>query len=75
MWEGDTVLFAKGVFFNLYLHILQFIFIIFIITKTQKLGTVIIRADEIELKVTVDLQRPNFMTFFFFAHNIAKTSI
>ena len=27
------------------------------------------------LKVTVDLQRPNFMTFFFFAHNIAKTSI
>ena len=26
-------------------------------------------------KVAVDLQRPNFMTFFFFAHNIAKTSI
>ena len=27
------------------------------------------------LKVTVDLQRPNFMTFFFFAHNTAKTTI
>ena len=28
-----------------------------------------------KFKVTVDLQRPNFMTFFFFAHNTAKTSI
>ena len=27
------------------------------------------------VKVTVDLQRPNFMIFLFFAHNIAKTSI
>ena len=27
-----------------------------------------------DVKVTVDLQRPNFVIFFFFAHNIAKTS-
>ena len=27
------------------------------------------------LKVTVDLQRSNFMIFFFFTHNIAKTLI
>ena len=27
------------------------------------------------IKVTVDLQRPNFKIFFFFAHNIAKTTI
>ena len=36
-----------------------------VVVKTQCLSSV---------KVTVDLQRPNFKTFFFFAHNIAKTS-